>query len=191
MKNLLSKQKEKNKKKLFNLTWCKGKIMKVQVMKMLQVLNRRKPSLLEREKDPEMKWMTWEAQTKTTEKMKIVKRVTILPNFQVKLKWKEIWLLLLKKSLENKIPLEEKTKISKSKSLQLILPLNNMTNNQMFKWMSINILTLLQMFIKSESIWKRPKIGTIKWLLNSKPSLMKSKLNVTKLNNNSKNLREV
>ena len=60
--------------------------MMVQVMKMLQVLNRRKPSLIEREKDPEMKWMTWEAQTKTTEKMKIVKRVTILPNFQVKLK---------------------------------------------------------------------------------------------------------
>ena len=60
--------------------------MQVQVMKMLQVLNRRKPSLIEMETDPEMKWMTWEAQTKTMEKMKIVKRVTILPNYQVKLK---------------------------------------------------------------------------------------------------------
>jgi predicted ATP-dependent endonuclease of OLD family len=45
--------------------------------------------------------------------------------------------------------------------------------------------------INQESILKKPRIGTIRWPLNSKLNLMKSKLNVTRLNNNLKNSREV
>jgi hypothetical protein len=62
--------------------------MLVLVMMMLQVLNQRKPSLKDKENqvDLKMKWMVWEAQVRTMEKMKIVKRVMILLSYQVKLK---------------------------------------------------------------------------------------------------------
>jgi hypothetical protein len=62
--------------------------MLVLVMMMLQVLNQRKPSLKDKENqvDLKMKWMVWEAQVRTMEKMKTVKRVMILLSYQVKLK---------------------------------------------------------------------------------------------------------
>jgi len=129
------------------------------------------------------KWTTMAKKVKMTQKRS--------PNFLVKMKWKEIWSKLLKKNLESKMLSEEKMKSSKSKSLEWTQTLNSMTSNQMFKWMSISILTLLQMCIKSESILKRHKIGTIKWPLSFKLNSMKNKLNVMRLNNSSKNWKGV
>ena len=82
-------------------------------------------------------------------------------------------------------------KISRSKLSWWIPTLNSMTRTPRSKWTSTSISTPWQMYIRLESILRKPKTDTTKWPLNFKQNLMKSKPSVMKLNNNSKNWNEV
>jgi hypothetical protein len=110
---------------------------------------------------------------------------------QVKMKWKENLLLLLKKNWGNRMHWRNRMKSYKDRLYWWTLTMTHKTNNLMCQWMNISIWILLPMFIKSDLTWRRHKIDITRWHLSYKLSWMRSKLSVMRLSSNLKSWREV